>query len=60
MENVSLSEAIAALKATGILVLPREVTAKKAALGKVWSGKKPDGELWTLTKNNEDNFTYTC
>lgn len=60
VENISLSDALTALKAAGVLVLPREATARKAAVGKVWSGKKPDGQLWTLTKNNDDNFTYTC
>lgn len=59
-DHVPYSVAITALKVAGVTVVPREATAKKAGRGKVWSGRKESGELWTLTKNDEDSFTYTC
>ena len=59
-DHVPLIVALSALQTAGITVIPREATAKKAGRGKVWSGRKQNGEIWTLTKNDEDSFTYTC
>ena len=52
--------ALATLKAAGALALPRVATADAAAHGKVWSGKKSDGTLWTLTKNGQQSYACTC
>ncbi|HRH93669.1 MAG TPA: hypothetical protein PKV72_04030 [Candidatus Peribacteria bacterium] len=55
-----LSEALTELKNSGALVLPKQSTVEAAGMGKVWSGKKADGMLWTLTKHSPDSFTCTC
>ncbi len=58
MDELALARA--KLKAAGALVLPRASTVDQSAPGKVWSGKKADGTLWTLTKNGQDDYTCTC
>jgi hypothetical protein len=55
-----LEEALAELTAAGALVLPRKSTVEAAGMGKVWSGKKADGTLWTLTKKSPESFVCTC
>ena len=55
-----LDAALAELTAAGALVLPRKSTAEVGGIGKVWSGKKVDGTLWTLTKKSMDGFVCTC
>ena len=55
-----LDRALAELKTAGAMVLPRKKTVEDAGMGKVWSGKKADGSLWTLTKHAQDSYTCRC
>lgn len=59
-EYQPLVVALELLTGAGALVLPKKKTLEAAAFGKVWSGKKADGSLWTLTKNAPDDFVCTC
>ncbi len=56
----SLKTALEQLKAAGAPVLPKPKTAEDAPMGKVWSGKKSDGSVWTLTKEGPDSYAWTC
>ncbi len=56
----SLKTALEQLKAAGAPVLPKHKTADAAPMGKVWSGKKADGGIWTLTKEGPFSYTWTC
>lgn len=56
----SLKTALERLKAAGAPVLPKSKTVEAAPVGKVWSGKKADGSVWTLTKEGLANYTWTC
>lgn len=58
--NNSLYSALEELEASGATKLPNPETVKEAANGKIWSGKKSNGELWILTKNNEDSYNCQC
>lgn len=58
--NPYLREALEELNNAEAEKLPREDTIEAAANGKVFSGKKKDGGLWVLTKNNEDSYDVKC
>lgn len=58
--NPYLYEALSELKKAGAEKLPRPETVEAAKHGKIFSGKKADGGLWTLTKNNEDSYDCQC
>lgn len=58
--NPYLREALEELNNAGAEKLPREETIENADNGKVFSGKKADGGLWVLTKNNEDSYNVKC
>lgn len=58
--NPYLREALEELAKAGALKVPREETIENADDGKVFSGKKADGELWVLKKNNEDSYSVKC
>lgn len=57
--NFQISDALSKLRDAGAQKLPKPETMEKAANGKVWSGKKSDGGLWTLKKNNSESFNCT-
>ncbi len=59
-EQQRLSNALTELASAGALVTPKHSTVEAAGFGKVWSGKKADGGLWTLTKNSQESYTVTC
>ena len=58
--NPYLREALEELTKAGALKVPREETIENADDGKVFSGKKEDGGLWVLKKNNEDRYSVKC
>lgn len=58
--NPYLYEAIEELKKAGAEKLPRPETIEAAKNGKVFSGKKADGNLWVLKKNHEDSYSVQC
>lgn len=58
--NPYLREALEELTKAGAEKLPRIETVEAAANGKTFSGKKANGELWVLKKNNEDSYSVQC
>lgn len=58
--NPYLSAALTELRNAGAEKLPRPETVEAAANGKTFSGKKANGELWVLKKNNEDSYNCQC
>jgi len=58
--NTHLYNALAELTKAGAQKLPRPETIEQARNGKTFSGKKADGTLWILKKNNEDSYNITC
>ena len=58
--NPFLYEALEKLQKSGADKLPRPETVEAANDGKIWSGKKANGELWILTKENEDSYKVQC
>lgn len=58
--NAKLQSALAELEKAGAKKLPNEETVEIAKDGKIWSGKKANGDLWVLTKNNEDSYNCIC
>jgi hypothetical protein len=59
MDERDLTSVLTKLQEAGALILPRRATVEKAERGKVWSGKKANGELWTLTKNAQEDYVCT-
>ncbi len=59
-ESQDITGALVTLATAGALVLPREATVRKASIGKVWSGKKENGELWVLEKKGFDVYVTNC
>lgn len=60
MDLLSAEEAREAVRNTGVTVLPSEKTLKEAPMGKVFSGKKPDGSVWKIYRKTEDGFIAEC
>lgn len=58
--NSHLYNALSELHKAGAEKLPNPETVESAAKGKTWSGKKSNGELWILKKNNEDSYNCQC
>lgn len=56
MDLLSAEEARAIAANAGATALPSEQTLKSSALGKVFSGKKPDGSIWKIWRETEDGF----
>ncbi len=54
--ELSAEEALEALRAKGVTVMPGLKTLEQAAHGKVFSGRKEDGTLWKVCKVNDDRF----
>ena len=60
MDLLSADEARDMLLKSGITAVPGEKALREARKNKVFSGKKEDGTLWTLTKTDEGCFSVKC
>jgi hypothetical protein len=58
--NSKLQSALSELKSAGAQGLPSPSTVESAKDGTAWSGKKSNGEQWTLAKNNENSYNCMC
>lgn len=58
--SLSADEARDAVLKSGVTAVPGVKTLQQAAFGKVFSGRKPDGSIWKITKVNEDEYTAEC
>jgi hypothetical protein len=56
MDLLSPDEAREAVEKSGATALPSAKTLKECAVGKVFSGRKPDGTIWKITRQTEDGF----
>lgn len=58
--NSHLQNVLIELKKSGALGLPRPSVVEAAKNLASWHGKKIDGNVWVLTKNNLNSYTNVC
>ena len=58
--NSRLQSAFTELKKAGAQGLPSSSSVEAAKDGANWRGKKKDGEVWSLTKNNKNSYSCVC
>ena len=58
--NAHMNNALNALKSAGAVGLPAASDVEHAKDGAQWSGRKGNGDTWSLTKNNTDSYNCEC
>ena len=55
-----MNNALNALKRSGAVGLPATSDIEHAQDGAQWSGRRGNGDAWSLTKNNTDSYNCEC
>lgn len=55
-----MTNALNALRSAGARVLPSNRQVQSASNGTAWSGTKVNGDVWMITKNDNDSYDVRC